>query len=328
MYRTVVRGVGSYLPELRLTNDDLGKMVETSDEWIVTRTGISERRLTGPTEATSDLAYPAALAALEHAGLQASDIDLLIVATSTPDHPFPPVACQLQARLGCRQITAFDVSATCIGFLSALEIATQFIQNGKHKHALVIGADTLSKLTDYTDRTTCILFGDGAGAFILSRAESATQRGVLHTATHSDGEFFSDLYVPGGGSKYPHTQMNGDQAKPMIVMDGRKIFKLSVTAMAKTIGETLKATSHTSADIDWLIPHQANQRIIEAVAKHVDFPLEKVVSTIKYIGNNSAATIPVAVDTAVKDGRVNRGDTLLLVAFGAGLVWGSILLEY
>ncbi|NGQ95381.1 ketoacyl-ACP synthase III [Brevibacillus sp. SYP-B805] len=326
MYKACITGIGSYVPEHVLTNADLERMVETSDEWIVTRTGISERRIAAPWQATSDLAYHAAEAAIAHAGLTADQIDMIIVATSTPDHPFPPVACQLQHRLGCRHIPAYDLGATCVGFLSALETAAQFIATGKHKHILVVGADTLSRVTDYTDRTTCILFSDGAGAFLLSRQEEGRDQGILHTATHADGAHFPHLYVPGGGSRHPQPVAPDTKAK--IVMDGRKIFKLAVTSMAQTVRETIQAAGIDASDIDWLIPHQANQRIIDAVAEQLAFPPEKVISTVKHYGNNSAATIPLAVDQAVRDGRIRRGDTLLLVAFGGGLVWGSILLTY
>jgi 3-oxoacyl-[acyl-carrier-protein] synthase-3 len=326
MYHAVISGLGSYLPEHRLTNADLERLVETSDDWIVTRTGISERRIADPAEATSDLAYQAAQSALADAGLHAVDVDLLIVATSTPDHQLPPVACQLQARLGCRPITAFDVGATCIGFLSAMEIAHQFIRSGKSTHALVVGADTLSRVTDYTDRSTCILFGDGAGAFVVSRSTEPDRRGIIHSRTHANGEHFHDLYVPCGGSRQPLPDERENRTK--IVMDGRKIFKLAVTAMSKTVKETLTATGMGLEDIDWLVPHQANQRIIEAVAQQVGFPLEKTISVIRHTGNNSAATIPVAFDAAVKDGRIKRGDKVMLAAFGGGLVWGSLLLEY
>jgi 3-oxoacyl-[acyl-carrier-protein] synthase-3 len=326
MYQSVLSGIGSYLPERRLTNADLEQMVETSDEWIVARTGISERRIAAPDEATSDLAYHAAAEALRDAGLQAADLDLLIVATSTPDHPFPPVACQLQARLGCRTITAFDVSATCLGFISALEIADQFIRTGKCTHVLVVGADSMSRVTDYTDRSTCILFGDGAGAFVLSRSTGTPRTGIISTRTHADGEHFFGLYIPCGGSRQP--ECNGGESRAKIVMDGRKIFKLAVTSMSRTITETLEATGISRDEVDWLIPHQANQRIIESVAQQVDFPLEKVISVIRHTGNNSAATIPVAFHTAVQDGRIQRGHTIMLVASGGGLVWGSILLKY
>lgn len=326
MYKAIVSGIGSYLPEKRLTNADLEKMVETSDEWITSRTGISERRIAAESEATSDLAYYAAARALENAGLQAKQIDLIIVATSTPDYQLPPVACQVQARLGCRHIPAFDVGATCIGFITALELAAPLIETGKHKHVLVVGADLLSRITNYQDRTTCILFGDGAGAFVLSRSHADQQRGILHSSTHANGEHFSSLYVPGSGSR-PFAAEEDQSVEQKIIMDGRKIFKLAVTAMSKTVVETMEAAGISKDDIDWLIPHQANQRIIEAVAGNLDFPLEKIISTLQHHGNNSAATIPVAIDIAIRDGRIKRGDLLMLTAFGAGLVWGSLLLR-
>ncbi len=324
LYKAVIRGVGSYLPETRLTNVEIEQMVETSDEWIQTRTGIAERRIARPDEATSDFAYFAAQAALADAKLDAKDIDLLIVATETPDHLLPPVACQVQARLGCRNIGAFDLHATCAGFLSALQVAEQFVKSGLHQHVLIVGADTLSRFTDYTDRSTCILFADGAGAFVVSRGEPDEPGGVLATAIHTDGTYFENLYIPGGGSRTPY----GEGAKAKIVMDGRKIFKLAVNVMAATAEELLQKTGRQKDEIDWLIPHQANQRIIDAVAESLDFPPEKVVSTIQNIGNNSSATIPIAVDTAIRDGRIQRGDLLMLVAFGGGLVWGGAMVEY
>ncbi|MDI9260524.1 beta-ketoacyl-ACP synthase III [Alicyclobacillus sendaiensis] len=324
MYRAVIRGVGSYLPETRLTNVEIEQMVETSDEWIQTRTGIAERRIAGPDEATSDFAYFAAKAALDDAGLSPEDVDLIIVATETPDYLLPPVACQVQARLGCRNIGAFDLHATCAGFLSALQVAEQFVKSGVHEHVLIVGADTLSRFTDYTDRGTCILFADGAGAFVVSRGEEQSGEGVIATTIHADGTYFHNLYIPGGGSRTPY----GEGAKAKIVMDGRKIFKLAVNVMASTVEELLQKTGRQKDEIDWLIPHQANQRIIDAVAESLDFPPEKVVSTIQNIGNNSSATIPIAVDTAIRDGRIQRGDLLMLVAFGGGLVWGGAMVEY
>jgi len=326
MFHAVISGAGSYLPARRLANSDIERMVETTDEWIVTRTGIAERRIADDSEATSDLAFRAAQAALETAGLAASDVDLLIVATSTPDHPFPPVACKLQARLGCGPIPSFDVGATCIGFLSALEIAHQFIQTGKSRHALVVGADTLSRVTDYSDRSTCILSGDGAGAFVVSRSMEQNRAGIICSRTHANGEHYDDLYVPAGGSRYPVP--HAEETRTKVVMNGRRIFKLAVNAMSRTVQETLKATGLPLHQVDWLVPHQANQRIIEAVAEQLDFPMEKVISIIRHTGNNSAATIPVAFDTAVQDGRIKRDDKVMLTAFGGGLLWGSLLLEY
>src|ERR1700730_9808334 len=309
--RAVIRGIGSYVPEKRLTNADLEQMVETNDEWIVTRTGISERRIADPSQATSDLAYEAAKAAIADAGLQASDIDLIVVATVTPDYQFPSVASQLQHMLGCRTIGAYDVNATCVGFITALQIADQFIQTGRHQNVLVVGADSLSRITDYTDRSTCILFSDGAGACVVSRAESKSDRGIIHSSIHTAGEHLKKLYIPSGGTK--------------IVMEGNKVFKLAVQAMTQTVQETLETTGYSIEQIDWVIPHQANQRIIDAVAKNVGAPNEKMISTIQYLGNNSSATIPIAVDIAIKDGRIKRGDTLMLTAFVGGLLWGSVL---
>ncbi|ARU63442.1 3-oxoacyl-ACP synthase [Tumebacillus avium] len=313
MYRTRIAGVGSYIPEGRLTNRDLEQMVETSDEWIVTRTGISSRSIAAPDQNTSDLAFHAAERALVDAGLNAEDLDMILVGTETPDHPFPSVACQLQHRLGCRAISAVDLHVTCVGFLSALQTADAFLRTGNFRHILVVGADTLSRITDYTDRTTCILFSDGAGAFVVSRTDDPAHPGILHTATHAGGEHYYSLYQERGGS---------------IKMDGRKIFKLAVNAMTETAKQTLAAAGMTTDDLDWLIPHQANQRIIDAVAEHCGLPQEKVISTIKHLGNNSSATIPIAFDLARNDGRIKRGDTLLFTAFGGGLVWGSALLRY
>ncbi|WP_134686449.1 beta-ketoacyl-ACP synthase III [Brevibacillus migulae] len=329
MFKAVIRGIGSYVPDQVLTNADLEQMVDTSDEWIVSRTGIRERRIAPPDMATSDLGYFAAKEAIANAGLTPADIDMLIVATSTPDHQFPPVACLLQERLGCRTIPAYDLSATCIGFLSALETAEQFIQTGKLQHILIVGADTLSRITDYTDRTTCILFSDGAGAFVLSRDDSATpqaETGIRYTATHADGTYFPSLYVPAGGSRHP--QPNDQAEKAKIVMEGRKIFRLAVTSMTEAAKQALHATRMSLDEIDWVIPHQANQRIIDAVAEHLEVPAEKMISTVADFGNNSAATIPLAMHTAIKEGRIKRGDTLMLLAFGGGLVWGCVVLTY
>lgn len=325
LYKAVVAGTGSFVPNKKLTNFDLEQMVETNDEWIVTRTGISERRITEAGETTSDLAFEAAKRAIADANLQAEDIDLIIVGTVTPDYPFPAVACQLQERLGCKEVGSFDVNATCVGFITALQIAEMYIKAGKHQHVLVVGADSLSKLTNYTDRSTCILFSDGAGAFVLSRTEeNAEHKGVIYSSIHSNGEHVEALYVPHGGSKHPYSE----SYEKGIAMDGRKIFKLAVQAMSKTVKETLAETGYKQDDIDSIIPHQANQRIIEAVANQLDYPLEKVISNIKYFGNNSSATIPLAFDLAVKEGKIKRGDLIMHTAFGGGLVWGSLLMQY
>jgi 3-oxoacyl-[acyl-carrier-protein] synthase III len=325
MYKAIVSGVGSYVPERRLTNFDLEQMVETSNDWIVTRTGISERRIAAPEQATSDLAFEAAQHAIRHANLTAQDIDMIIVATVTPDHPFPPVACQLQARLGCRNVSAFDVEATCVGFLTAVQIAEQFVKIGRHRHVLVVGAETLSRITDYTDRGTCILFADGAGAFVVSQGSEEGSAGIIYSTTHAAGEHLESLYIPAGGSRQP---VPTEEAKGTMVMEGSKIFKLAVNAMSNTVRETMQTTGYTVDDIDWVIPHQANQRIIDGVAKQLSIPDEKMISTINSFGNNSSATIPLAIDIAIQDGRIKRGDTLMLAAFGGGLIWGSLLMQY
>lgn len=322
MQRVVIRGTGHYVPQRRLTNQDLTQMVETSDEWILSRTGIAERRIAAPEEATSDLALAAARAALEDAGLTPQDLDLILVATVSGDYPFPAVACLLHHRLGCSPRTsAFDVSATCVGFLTALQVAEQYIRLGTHRHVLVVGAETLSRFTDYEDRGTCILFADGAGAAVVSRGEEGDGAGLLHTLLRADGQYADLLYIPGGGSREP-------EGKNKMVMDGNKIFKLAVQAMTQAVREALAATNLTVDDVDWVVPHQANQRIIDAVARQLSLPMEKVICTVRNYGNNSAATIPLAFDLAVREGRIRRGQKVVLTAFGGGLVWGAAVLEY
>jgi 3-oxoacyl-[acyl-carrier-protein] synthase III len=324
--KSVVRGTGSYVPSGRLTNQQLESMVVTNDEWITTRTGISERPVAAPEQATSDLAYEAALAALDSAGMNAEELDLILVATETPDHPFPPVACQVQHRLGCRPIAAYDIHLVCTGFVAALHTADAFIRAGIYRNILIIGADTLTRFTDYTDRSTCILFSDGAGAVILSAAsDSDGLGGILHSAIHADGEHFEAAIIPGGGSRYPDSPA---AHKNKIVMEGSKIFKLAVSSMSETTLQTLEATGTPIQELDWIIPHQANQRIMDAVARNLELPTEKLVSNIAYTGNNSAATIPLALDTAVRDGRIKRGDLVMLTAFGGGLAWGSALVRW
>ena len=318
----VIRGTGAYVPEKRLTNADLERMVDTSDEWITTRTGISERRIAAPEEATSDMAQRAACAALQDAGVSAADIDLIVVGTSTPDHHFPSVACKLQASIGCTKAAAFDVNAACAGFISALQVAEQFIRAGSAEHVLVVGADTMSRILDYTDRATSILFGDGAGAFVLSRGERG-EGGILSSATYADGTYYDKLYVCGGGCT-----ADGQEARAKITMNGRAIFQLAVRAMVSATEEVLAKAGVSVGEVDWVVPHQANQRITDAVAKGLCVSLEKVISTIKDFGNNSAATVPLAMDIAIKDGRIQRGDKVILTAFGGGLSWGSVLLSY
>lgn len=320
MHHIRLAGTGSYVPEGRLTNADLETLVETTDEWITTRTGIRERRIAGPEQATSDLAYEAATRALADADLDASVIDLIVVGTSTPDHSFPSVACKLQTRLGAGKVAAFDVNAACTGFLTALQVAEQFLRTGAAEHALVVGADVMSRIVDYRDRSTCILFGDGAGAFVLSRSDTP---GLLASRTYSDGVHYDKLYVEGGGSRSV-----SEGHVPQIKMNGRAIFQLAVRAMTSALEEVICRAGITLEEVDYLVPHQANQRILSAVADALGVPLERVISTIRDYGNNSAASVPLAFDLAVQDGRIRRGDTVALSAFGGGLAWGAALLTY
>jgi 3-oxoacyl-[acyl-carrier-protein] synthase-3 len=326
MFKMGIAGTGSYVPEKIITNEDLEKIMDTSNEWIMTRTGIAERRVTTEEEATSDLAYHASLSALHDAGLQPEDLDFILVATVTPDHPFPSVANQLQHRLGCRSILSLDVSAACAGFLAVVDIAEKYIRSGAYRHGLIIGADTLSKITDYTHRSSSILFGDGAGAWVVSREDRNSAKGLLYSTIQSDGEHFKSLYVPGGGSRYPNPETSG--VKNKIYMDGRKIFKMAVQSMSSSILQTLAATNHNMDDIDWLVPHQANERIIDALARNLDFPNHKVIKTIKNYGNNSSATIPLAFDLSVRNGTLKRGHKIMLTSFGGGLIWGSAFMQY
>jgi 3-oxoacyl-[acyl-carrier-protein] synthase-3 len=309
-------------------------MVVTSDEWIVSHTGISERAVAAPDEATSDLAWRAGVAALEDAGLDPKELDMILVATETPDYPFPPVACKVQHLLGCRAIPAFDIHLVCSGFIAALHTAEAYIKLGRYRHILVIGADVLTRITDYADRTTCILFADGAGAVVLSRGAEGDGAGIIHSELFADGANFDAAIVPGGGSRYPaggagsSESSFGSSRKQAIVQDGHRIFRLAVRNMAQTVQQTLEHGGLPLEQLDWLIPHQANQRIVEAVAEQLDFPPDKVISTIRYIGNNSAATIPIALDLAAKDGRIRRRQRVALTAFGAGTAWGSALIQY
>lgn len=329
MWQALISGTGSYVPETVLSNHDLENMMDTSDEWITTRTGISERRIALPEQATSDLALEAARSALTAAGITAQELDMIIVCTSTPDYKFPSVAAQLQYLLGCRAISAFDVQAVCAGFVSGLQIAESFVKSGRIRHVLVVGADTFSRITDYTDRSTAILFSDGAGAVVVSQGQEfgdmRESEGVLHTAMHTQGEHLETLWVPGGGSRYPQPTA---EHPATVKMNGRSVFKLAVTAMSETVQQTLEATGYEARDVDWLIPHQANARIMQSIAEHFEFPIEKVINNIKHYGNNSAATIPLALDLAVKSGQVQRGNLLMLTAFGGGLVWGSALIRF
>lgn len=321
--RTVVRGVGSYLPAEILTNADLVKIVDTSDEWIVERTGIHARHRAAPGEYTSDLAVHAGRAALEHAGVDPSDIDLVVVATATPDHTFPSTATEVQARLGIQHGFAYDIQAVCSGFVYALATVDAQLKAGMARRALVIGAETFSRILDWTDRTTCVLFGDGAGAVVVEAVESdglVTDRGILASSLRSDGRHRDKLWVDGGPST---TQTAGH-----LRMEGKEVFKHAVTNLADVIEVLFAETGLTGADIDWFVPHQANRRIIDATGRKLGISPDKVVMTVQDHGNTSAASIPLALDVAVKDGRVKRGDMVMLEAMGGGFTWGAVLLRW
>jgi 3-oxoacyl-[acyl-carrier-protein] synthase-3 len=319
IYSRIV-GTGSYLPEKVLSNHDLEKMVDTSDQWIQDRTGIKKRHIVADDETTTDLAFNAAEKAIEAAGINNSDIDLIIVATTTPTRIFPSTASLVQERLGIRGCPAFDIQAVCTGFVYALTVADKFIKSGSAKNALIIGAESLSRIVDWTDRNTCVLFGDGAGAVVL---QASDETGILSTHIHSDGHYNTLLSVPTG----PGTAQN-DDAEPFIEMQGNDVFKVAVKTLSSIADETLAANNLDKSDIDWLIPHQANIRIIAATAKKLSLSMDHVVVTVDEHGNTSAASIPLALDTAVRDGRIKRGETLLLEAFGGGFTWGSALLNF
>lgn len=315
-----IAGTGSYLPEKVLTNFDLEKMVETSDEWIRTRTGIERRHLAGENETTSDLAYRAAAAAMDSAGVAGSDIDLIVVGTTTPDLVFPNVGCLLQERLGIRGGPAFSLEAACSGFLYSLSVADQMVRGGQAKRALVVGAETMSRIIDWEERETCVLFGDGAGAVIL---EAAEQPGVLFTKLGADGRYRDLLYASSGVSR-----RDGQGEAASLRMKGNEVFKVAVKTLENMVDEVLEATGVDKGEIDWLIPHQANIRIIQATARRLNMPMSRVVLTVGEHGNTSAASVPLALDVAVRDGRIKRGDLLLLEAFGGGFTWGAGLVRY
>ncbi|MFZ5864179.1 MAG: beta-ketoacyl-ACP synthase III [Nitrospirota bacterium] len=324
--RSRIVGTGSYVPERVMTNADIERLVETSDQWIVERTGIRERRIADPSEATSDLAAAAATRALEAAGVHAPDLDLVLVATATPDMLFPATACLVQARLGAKRAFAFDLSAACTGFLYGLSVADQYLRSGAARTVLLVGAEVLSRVTDWTDRATCILFGDGAGAVVL-RAERG-ERGVLSTHIHADGSMWDFIHVPGGGSRHPPSEDTLVRGLQFLRMKGSETFKVAVRTLEETSLEALKANGLTIADVRWLIPHQANRRIIEAVGARLGLPPERVVMNLERVGNTSAASIPIALDELIRRNGVNADDILLFAAFGAGLTWGSAAVRW
>jgi 3-oxoacyl-[acyl-carrier-protein] synthase-3 len=315
-----ITGVGSFLPGQAVTNNDLVlRGIETSDDWVVTRTGIKSRHLAEPGQTASDLGLEASRRALDSAGISASELDLIILATSTPDFIFPSTACLLQSKLGNHGATSFDVQAVCSGFVYALTIAEKFIRSGSHKKALVVGAEVFSRILDWNDRATCVLFGDGAGAVVLEASDSP---GILATALHADGAHHGILSVPGsirGG------EVTGD---PFLRMDGKAVFKFAVRVLAEVANECCEAAAIPPSKIDWLIPHQANLRIIEATAKKMGLGMDKVIVTVDQHGNTSAASVPLALDAAVRDGRIQPGQKIMLEGVGGGFTWGAVLLEF
>jgi 3-oxoacyl-[acyl-carrier-protein] synthase-3 len=314
-----ISGTGSYLPEKVLTNRDLEQIVDTSDEWIYTRTGIRQRHIAAANENTSDLALVASRRALEASGLAPQDIDLVIVATTTADMVFPSTACLLQAKLGIANCPAFDMQAVCSGFVYALATADQLLKSGQYRHALIIGAEVYSRILDWKDRATCVLFGDGAGAVVLSRSE---QPGILASRLHADGRYANILSVPGSVSG------GNVSGRPLLQMEGNAVFKLAVKVLGDVAHETLSAAGLAKSELDWLIPHQANIRIIQATAKKLGLSMERVIATVDRHANTSAASVPLALDEAVRDGRIRSGQHVLLEGVGGGFTWGAVLLRW
>jgi len=314
-----ITGTGSYLPARIWTNDDLATRIETSDEWIVARTGIRQRHIADDKESTSDLALPASLKAIEAAGLAPGDIDLIIVATTTPDMVFPSTACLLQAKLGIVGPPAFDVQAVCSGFVYGLAVADHMLTGGPYRHALVVGAEIYSRILDWNDRGTCVLFGDGAGAVVLSKGDRA---GIISSRLHADGSHADILKVPG------HVDRGAIRGEPLLKMDGQGVFKFAVRVLADVGDEVLRDAGMQRSEVDWLIPHQANVRIIDATARRLGLPSEKVITTVDRHANTSAASIPLALDVAVRDGRIQAGQNLLMAGVGGGFTWGAVLVRW
>ena len=323
----IITGTGAYTPAKVLTNDDMAKIVDTSDEWIRTRSGISERCFAAQDETSSDMALAAAEKAILAAGIDRSEIDLIIVATMTPDMPFPSTACILQSKLGLGNITAFDIQAACSGFIYALNTGSNMLRSGAYKKALIIGAEKMSSILDFEDRSTCVLFGDAASAVILE-ASARADVGVLGSITGSDGSDPSLLYQPAGGSKIPSSHQSIDAGQHFIKMNGREIFKQAVRVMGQVSKDILEQYRFKAEQIDLLIPHQANMRIIESLAKRMNLPMEKFHNNLDRFGNTSAASVGLALDEAYRKGRIQSGDLILLVAFGAGLTWGASLIKW
>ncbi|BBO16013.1 ketoacyl-ACP synthase III [Candidatus Brocadia pituitae] len=321
-----ITGIGSYLPGKVLTNYDLEKMVDTSDDWIIQRTGIKERRVVENGQITSDLAAQASLRAMEDAGVSPHDLDMIITSTITPDHIFPSTSCLIQQKLGATKASAFDILAACAGFIYALSIGQSFVNSGAMETVLVVGAECLSTITDYTDRTTCVLFGDGAGAVVIQK--SSTKHEILSTSLAADGSQADVLIMPGGGAKIPASLESVQQRTHYIQFRGKEVFKLAINNITNLILETVKRNSLTIEDIDLIIPHQSNLRIIEATMEKLGLPMEKAFVNIDKYGNTSSASIPIAIDEARKEGRLSKGDLVMLVAFGSGLTWGSSVIQW
>lgn len=320
-----ISGIGSYVPERVLTNKDLESMVETNDEWIVSRSGIKERRIAAADEATSDMSTKAALIACKDANIAPEDIDLILVATVTPDMIFPPTACIVQKNIGAIKAAAFDIEAACTGFIYGITIASQFIQTGFYKNILVIGADILSRVTNYEDRNTCVLFGDGAGAAVLTASD---EPGIMSSYLGSDGNGNMFIFAPAGGSRMPASQETVSQKLHYINMEGSETFKFAVKALPEAVIKAAEKCSLNLDDIDWLIPHQANARIIESASKRLGIPAEKVAITLDKYGNTSSSSIPIAIDEYVRSNRIKNGDVLALVGFGSGLTFGSAIIKW
>jgi 3-oxoacyl-[acyl-carrier-protein] synthase-3 len=320
-----LRGTGSCLPARVLPNAEFARTLDTSDEWIWSRTGIRERRIAGPGETTATMGLTAARRALEMADLAPTDLDLIVCATITPEMMFPSTACFVQAGLGCRPIPAFDLLAACSGFVYALAVGSQFIQTGAYRNVLVVGAETLSRVVDYTDRGSCILFGDGAGAAVLSAAREPG-RGVRYFRLYADGSNYELLHLPGGGSRYPTSAQTVAEKMHFMKLNGREVYKFAVTRMQELMQEAMSDCRLTVDDVALVVPHQVNQRIIDSAVRHLNFPPEKVMGNLERYGNTSAASVPIALDEAMRSGRLQAGDTVLLVAFGGGFTWASAVI--
>jgi 3-oxoacyl-[acyl-carrier-protein] synthase-3 len=328
MKKISIKGTGSCIPERIVPNSYFEKIVNTTNEWIVTRTGIQSRRMIEPGQALTDLATPASERALEMAGLSPKKLDIIIVGTSSADMLTPSAACILQHRLGAKNAVAFDINAACPGFIYGLAVAQKFMQDGSHRHALVVGGEIISNRIDYKDRATCVLFGDGAGAVILGHSNGRRDGEILTTHLHSDGNLWGLLHVPGGGSRIPPSYQMLDEGLQYLKMQGNEVYKYAVRTMVEAARNTMESKGITSQEIDWFIPHQANMRIMEVVAKRLGIPLQKVIVTVHKYGNTSAASIPTALDEAVRSGKIRRGDLILVNSFGAGFTWGAALFRY